>query len=348
MACRGPDAAGSWVSQHAALMHRRLAIIDLPGGNQSMTCDPTDNSGAGAPAGTPGRTGDAVRDGEIALVYSGETYNFTELRNELRSRGHRFSTDSDTEVVLRAYLEWGAGLAERLNGMFAFAVWDNRTEQLVLVRDRLGIKPLYYYPTEHGVLFGSEPKAILANPAAEKVVGADGLRELLLHTKTPGHGIWSGMREVHPGTVVTVDRKGSRETTYWSLQPAEHTDDERTSTAHVRELLDDIVQRQLVSDVPRCVLLSGGLDSSALTALSAEQLRGSGETLHTFAIDFVGQTENFVPDLMRDTPDGPYVRDVAEHVQSEPPRHRARPGRAGRPGRAARRRALPRHPRRAR
>ncbi|GAB2755849.1 asparagine synthase (glutamine-hydrolyzing) [Salinifilum aidingensis] len=317
MACRGPDAAGTWVSQHAALMHRRLAIIDLPGGTQPMTCDPTDNSAAGAPVGTPGRSGDAVRDGEVALVYSGETYNFTELREDLRSRGHRFSTDSDTEVVLRAYLEWGTELAERLNGMFAFAIWDNRTEQLVLVRDRLGIKPLYYYPTERGVLFGSEPKAILANPAAEKTVEADGLRELLLHTKTPGHGIWSGMREVQPGTVVAVDRTGVRETTYWRLEPAEHTDDQSTSTAHVRELLDDIVRRQLVSDVPRCVLLSGGLDSSALTALSAEQLRGTGEALRTFAVDFVGQTENFVPDLMRDTPDGPYVHDVAEHVQSE-------------------------------
>jgi asparagine synthase (glutamine-hydrolysing) len=296
MTCRGPDAGGSWVRPHAALGHRRLAIIDLPGGAQPMV------------AGTA--------DGEVAIVYSGETYNFTELRDELRRRGHRFDTDSDTEVVLHGYLEWGAQVAEHLGGMFAFAVWDTRTEQLLLIRDRMGIKPLYYYPTEHGMLFGSEPKAILANPLAEKIVDADGLRELFAPVKTPRQAVWSGMREVEPGTVVTVDRKGLREHTYWRLRAVAHADDQQASVAHVRELLEDIVARQLISDVPRCVLLSGGLDSSAITALAGLQLARSGEQVRSFAVDFLGQTENFVPDPMRATPDGPYVRDVAEHVGS--------------------------------
>ena len=256
-------------------------------------------------------------DGKVAIVYSGETYNFTELRDELRRRGHHFDTDSDTEVVLHGYLEWGAGVAEKLNGMYAFAIWDTRTEQLLLIRDRMGIKPLYYQQTETGVLFGSEPKAILANPDVEKVVDADGLRELFSVTKSPGKAVWSGMREVVPGTVVTFDRNGLREHTYWQLEAREHTDDQDTSVAHVRELLDDIVRRQLVADVPRCVLLSGGLDSSAMTALSARQLREVGETVRSFAVDFVGQTENFKPDPMRDTPDGPYVHDVAQHVASD-------------------------------
>ncbi|GGI73597.1 asparagine synthetase B [Saccharopolyspora subtropica] len=295
MTCRGPDAGGTWVARHAALGHRRLAIIDLPGGAQPMT--------------TP--------DGEVAMVYSGETYNFAELRDELRRRGHRFDTDSDTEVVLHGYLEWGAQVAEHLNGMFAFAVWDSRTEQLLLVRDRMGIKPLYYHPTEHGVLFGSEPKAVLANPLADKVVDADGLRELFAMVKTPRHAIWAGMREVEPGTVVTVDRAGLREHTYWTLRALPHTDDQQTSVAHVRELLDDIVARQLVSDVPRCVLLSGGLDSSAITALAGQHLGRTGEQVRSFAVDFLGQTENFVPDPLRATPDGPYVHDVAEHVGSQ-------------------------------
>ncbi|MEV5537671.1 asparagine synthase (glutamine-hydrolyzing) [Saccharopolyspora shandongensis] len=296
MTCRGPDAGGTWVRPHAALGHRRLAIIDLPGGAQPMA------------ATTP--------DGEVAIVYSGEAYNFTELRDELRRRGHRFDTDSDTEVVLHGYLEWGAQVAEHLNGMFAFAVWDTRSEQLLLIRDRMGIKPLYYYPTEQGVLFGSEPKAILANPLAEKVIAVDGLREMFAMVKTPRRAMWSGMREVEPGTVVTVDRKGLREHTYWRLRAAAHDDDQQTSVAHVRELLDDIVARQLISDVPRCVLLSGGLDSSAITALAGRQLARNGEQVRSFAVDFVGQTENFVPDEMRGTPDTPYVHDVAEHVGS--------------------------------
>jgi asparagine synthase (glutamine-hydrolysing) len=289
MACRGPDDRGTFTTEHAALGHRRLAIIDLPGGRQPMRVD------------TPG--------GPVALVYSGEVYNFTELRAELSRRGHRFTTSSDTEVVLHAYLEWDAALADRLNGMYAFAIWDGRDDRLVMVRDRMGIKPFYYYETLDGVLFGSEPKAILANAGVEPTVTLDGVRELFAFVKTPGHAVWDGMREVEPGTVVTVDRNGVHPKRYWALETREHTDDRDTTVAHVRELLDDIVARQLVSDVPRCVLLSGGLDSSALTAIAARQL---DERVRSFAVDFVGHAENFVPDEVRSTPDGPYVHDVAE------------------------------------
>ncbi|MEV0183339.1 asparagine synthase (glutamine-hydrolyzing) [Streptomyces sp. NPDC050625] len=291
MACRGPDDRGTWVEGPAALGHRRLAIIDLPGGRQPMT------------AGTP--------DGTVALVYSGETYNFTELRRELTGHGHRFTTDSDTEAVLRGYLEWGDAVAEHLNGMYAFAVWDGRHDKLVLIRDRMGIKPLYCFPTSDGVLFGSEPKAVLANPLAGARVGLDGLRELFTLVKTPGHAVWEGMREVEPGTVVTVDRTGLRTRTYWSLQTRAHPDDRDTTIATVRSLLDDIVRRQLVADVPRCTLLSGGLDSSALTAIAALQLAQQGEKVRSFSVDFVGQSENFVADELRATPDTPFVHDVA-------------------------------------
>ncbi|MFB7193423.1 asparagine synthase (glutamine-hydrolyzing) [Streptomyces sp. NPDC056240] len=292
MECRGPDDRGTWTEGPAALGHRRLAIIDLPGGRQPMTAE--------TPRGT------------VALVYSGETYNYTELRSELTGRGHRFTTDSDTEVVLRGYLEWGEALAERLNGMYAFAVWDGRENKLVMIRDRMGIKPFYFYETPDGVLFGSEPKAILANPLAKSRVTLDGLRELFTIVKTPGHAVWDGMHEVEPGTVVTVDRGGLRQRAYWTLETRAHTDDRDTSIATVRSLLDDIVRRQLVSDVPRCTLLSGGLDSSAMTAIAARQLGEQGETVRSFAVDFVGQTENFVADEMRGTPDTPYVHDVAK------------------------------------
>ncbi|MGW7075120.1 asparagine synthase (glutamine-hydrolyzing) [Streptomyces sp. NPDC054866] len=292
MSCRGPDDRGTWTEGPAGLGHRRLAIIDLPGGRQPMTVR--------TPRGT------------VALVYSGETYNFTELRRELTGRGHEFTTDSDTEVVLRGYLEWGEAVAERLNGMYAFAVWDGRHDKLVMIRDRMGIKPFYYYETPDGVLFGSEPKAILANPLARARVTADGLREIFTVVKTPGHAVWDGMNEVEPGTVVTVDRSGLRRHVYWRLETRPHADGRDESVAKVRELLDDIVRRQLVSDVPRCTLLSGGLDSSAMTALAARQLGEAGETVRSFAVDFVGQSENFVADELRSTPDTPYVHDVAK------------------------------------
>ncbi|MET8613196.1 asparagine synthase (glutamine-hydrolyzing) [Streptomyces misionensis] len=291
MACRGPDDRGVWAEGPAALGHRRLAIIDLPGGRQPMSLD------------TP--------EGTVALVYSGETYNFTELRRELTDRGHRFTTDSDTEVVLHAYVEWGDALAERLNGMYAFAIWDGRRDKLVMIRDRMGIKPFYYYRTADGVLFGSEPKAILANPLVRPRVTLDGLRELLVMIKTPGHAVWDGMREVEPGTVVTVDRSGLSTRVYWRLETRPHEDDRDTTIATVRTLLDDIVRRQLVADVPRCTLLSGGLDSSAMTALAARQLADQGEKVRSFAVDFVGQAENFVADELRGTPDTPFVHDVA-------------------------------------
>ncbi|MGH3797955.1 MAG: asparagine synthase (glutamine-hydrolyzing) [Pseudonocardiaceae bacterium] len=297
MACRGPDAEGVWIDRHVGLGHRRLSVIDLDGGRQPMAVD------------TP--------EGSVAMVYSGEAYNFTELRDELRRRGHQFRTVSDTEVVLRGYLEWGQGVADRLGGMYAFAIWDTRSDTLVMIRDRMGIKPFYYFETTDGVLFGSEPKAILANPLARHVIDADGLRELLSFSKTPGHAVWSGMREVQPGTVVTVGRHGLRSNVYWKLETTQHTDDTETTVVRVRELLDDIVGRQLVADVPRCVLLSGGLDSSTITALAAQQLDPVGEKVRTFAVDFAGLTENFVPDELRATPDGPYVQDVHKYVGTQ-------------------------------
>ena len=180
MACRGPDARGVWSDSNATLGHRRLAVIDIPGGAQPMSVT------------TP--------NGDVAMVYSGEAYNFQDLREELMKKGQTFTTSSDTEVVLRGYLQWGESVADRLNGMYAFAIWDSRTRKLVMIRDRLGIKPFYFYPTADGVLFGSEPKAILANPLANAVVDADGLREMMVMVKTPKHAVWKGMREVEPGT----------------------------------------------------------------------------------------------------------------------------------------------------
>ncbi|RWD87025.1 MAG: asparagine synthase (glutamine-hydrolyzing) [Mesorhizobium sp.] len=299
MAYRGPDDEGTWIDGPAALGHRRLAIIDIQGGRQPMTLDED-----GQPA--------------LVLVYTGETYNYRELRQRLAALGHRFETSSDTEVVLHAHREWGhrdpRSAVSELNGMFAYALWDTAKRELLLIRDRLGIKPLYYYPTEHGVLFGSEPKAILANGLAERVVDADGLRRTLSFVADPHNTVFRGMREVRPGHIVRVTRDGIQQISYWQLTDSGHTDDVATTVRRVRELLEDTVQRQLVADVPLGTLLSGGLDSSALTALAA---RSSDERIRSFALDFVGYTENFTPGPMCGTPDAPYVQEVAKFVTTD-------------------------------
>ncbi|MFC4907518.1 asparagine synthase (glutamine-hydrolyzing) [Actinomadura gamaensis] len=315
MACRGPDDQGVWTSPHAVLGHRRLAVIDIEGGRQPMAA-PADPATPGRPdpAAGPGTTPAAGPGAGPAavLTYSGEVYNFTELRAELTALGHRFRTRSDTEVVLHAYLQWGEHLAERLNGMYAFAVWDARTEELLLVRDRLGVKPLYWRRLPGGLAFGSEPKAILAHPGADAVLDADGLRGILGFFKDVGRSPYRDIQELRPGHVLRIRRSGLTVRRYWRPPSDPHTDDLPTSVARVRELLEDIVTRQLVSDVPLCTLLSGGLDSSIVTALAAA--RGP---VRSFAVDFTGQAEKFVPDLMRDTPDTPFVHELAEHAGTE-------------------------------
>ncbi|MFC9859553.1 MULTISPECIES: asparagine synthase (glutamine-hydrolyzing) [unclassified Streptomyces] len=295
MARRGPDAEGLWTGDHVALGHRRLSVIDLEGGCQPMVAEEAPGSRA-------------------ALTYSGETYNFQELRSQLKSLGHHFTSRSDTEVVLRAYLQWGAGLATRLEGIYAFAVWDMDREELVLVRDRMGVKPLYYAETPSGVLFGSEPKAILAHPEFKAVLDADGLRDILSVAKVPGHAIFRGMREVPAGCTVRVNRAGLTEDRYWQLEVAEHTDSLDRTIHTVRELLESVVEQQMVSDVPLCTLLSGGLDSSSLTALAAQVTRrkGLGQIRSCSVTD---------PDLDGTAGAGAnedhiYARLLAEHVDS--------------------------------
>jgi asparagine synthase (glutamine-hydrolysing) len=293
MACRGPDAGGVWTSEHALIGHRRLAVVDLPGGVQPMS------------------------DASAVLTFSGEIYNFRELRHELEGFGHEFATKSDTEVLLRAWLQWGADCLPRLNGMFAFAIWDGSRQELFLARDRLGVKPLCFAPTPDGVIFGSEPKAILAHPGFRAELDAEGISEVLAlpGTRTPGHGVYRGLREVRPGYLVRVNRGGLTSRAYWQLEAGPHTDDVTATVDHVRELLVDIVDRQLVADVPLCTLLSGGLDSSAITALAAKALARDGRgKLSTFSVDFPTSQDGFQPDHFRPSHDEPFAQLVAEHA----------------------------------
>ncbi|MEV8509790.1 asparagine synthase (glutamine-hydrolyzing) [Actinoplanes sp. NPDC051475] len=301
MQLRGPDDGGTWSGPHAALGHRRLAIIDIEGGKQPFV----DSHG-------PHRE-------PVVLVYSGEVYNFRELRDALAVRGHRFTTRSDTEVVMRAYQEWGADCVDHLNGMFAFAIWDAAREELLLVRDRIGVKPLYYYPYPGGVLFASEPKGILANPLFTPKVTEESLPVLLnARLAMPGETPLSGLRQVKPGHVVRVDRRGCYEYPYWRLVSREHTESLDSTVATVRELLEDIVERQLVADVPLSSMLSGGLDSTTTSALAARSLHRRGEQpLTTFCVDFVGDEEHFRPTQLRPERDAPYARLAAKHIGSD-------------------------------
>jgi asparagine synthase (glutamine-hydrolysing) len=298
MICRGPDAGEVWVSAHAAIGHRRLSVIDLPGGGQPMHA--------------PG-------EDDVVLTFSGEIYNHADLRRELAARGHQFLTRSDTEVLLHCYLEWGADCVGRLNGMFAFGVWDGRRQELLLARDRLGVKPLYYAPLAEGVLFGSEPKAVFAHPQFRPEIDAEGLAELFsqVGTGTPGHGVYRGLCQVRPGTLVRAGRDGIRTSAYWTLEAREHADDLATTAGTVRELLADAVDRQTVADVPLCSLLSGGLDSSVLSALAAGSLRRRDHgKLATFSVDFAGSIDAFMPDQLRPSHDEPFARAAAEHIGS--------------------------------
>lgn len=297
MACRGPDAAGVWIDRSVGLGHRRLAVIDLPGGAQPMTLQQSEAT--------------------VALVYSGEVYNFLELRDELIKRGHYFRTNSDTEVVLNGYSEWGVHVVDRLNGMFAFAIWDQRESRLVMARDRLGIKPLYYYPTVDGVVFGSEPKAIFESPYSDRVIDSIGLHQLVMAASAMnGRSIWKNCYEVEPGTVVLVDKTGIKKRRYWRLETRDHNDDFDSTIAAVRELLTDTVQRQLIADVPQCILLSGGLDSSTITALAASHLASSGRQVQTYSVDYAENVDNFSPAGIQLTRDLPYAHKVAGKVDS--------------------------------
>lgn len=299
LAPRGPDAQGLWIDGPIGLGHRRLSIIDLEGGRQPMVAD---HGGQQAAA---------------VISYTGEVYNFPELRRELVTRGHHFETRSDTEVVLRAYLEWGTACVERFNGMYAFALWDRLKQELLLVRDRMGVKPLYYFQTDDGVVFGSEPKALLANPLVPRKVDANGLREVLEMVKTPGQAIFAGMREVLPGELVKVGRTGLSRHRYWALQALEHEHTLEQTIQHTRDLLEDIVERQIVADVPLCSLLSGGLDSSIITALASKKLLATGkDNIRSFSVDFVDHGSGFSGDAVRGTPDAPFVRDLVQRIGS--------------------------------
>lgn len=296
---RGPDADGFWFSEQAAFGHRRLIVIDPEGGRQPMLYE---------------------QDGHtLALTYNGELYNYRELRAELQDKGHIFQTASDTEVLLHAYLEWQEDCVTHFNGIFAFGIWDGRRKQLMLGRDHLGVKPLFYVQQGNAIIFGSEIKVLLSHPLVEAEVDTEGLAEVfaLGPMRTPGNGIFKNINEVRAGHFMTVTADEVKTEQYWKLKSKKHTDDVETTVKTIRSLLEDTVKRQLISDRPLVTMLSGGLDSSGLTAMAGEDYKGQGKTLHTYSIDFVNDEKDFEQDFLRRDRDEPWVQRVSEYVGTE-------------------------------
>lgn len=295
---RGPDSSGIWLGKEGGLAHARLAIIDLIGGGQPMI-----KRLGGQP---------------VVMVYNGELYNTEELQKELIALGCRFETSSDTEVLLNSYLEFGPEFVRRLNGIFAFAVLDTRKHQLMLCRDRAGVKPLFYTQQGGEWIFASELKGIFAHPGVTPRLKKEGLQEIfsLGPARIPGSGVFAGMKEVLPGHYLILNAHGVKDTCYWKLESRPHEDSPEETVEKTAFLLQDAIRRQMVSDVPICTFLSGGIDSSVVSAVCAKELEKKGKQLHTFSFDFSGNDTFFQANAFQPSRDRPYVEKMVDFLGS--------------------------------
>lgn len=291
---RGPDAAGEFFDRGCGLAHRRLSVIDPENGAQPMTY------------------------GVYTVVYNGELYNTAELRRGLKYLGHTFDTASDTEVLLKAYAEWGEKCLERLNGIYAFAVWDKRRRSLFMARDRAGVKPFFYSLYDGGIVFASEIKALFENPRVKPALSREGALSLMLlgPARRGGSGVFDGVEELRPGECATFDERGFRKHSYWRLEAEPHTENLDETAEHLDFLIRDSVERQLVSDVPLCTFLSGGLDSSLISAIAAAKYRSEGRQLSTWSIDYKDNRKNFVPSAFQPDEDAPWIVKMSEYIGS--------------------------------
>lgn len=291
---RGPDAEGTYFDEDAALVHRRLIVIDPEGGKQPMHSP----------------------DRNTIIIYNGELYNTPELRTELMSRGHEFVGHSDTEVLLHAYLEWKTDAFSRLNGIFAFAIWEKRERRLTLCRDRLGVKPLFFAPIRNGLTFGSTIDTVLCHPEIEPALDEDGLRTLLLlgPARPPESGVFRQIKSLLPGHFAVLTPENFTDHVYWQLEAHEHEDDLPTTIERTHTLICDAARRQLVSDVPLACFLSGGLDSSILSMLAAKDYAARGETLHTWSVDYRDNDKYFTKSIFQPNSDDSYIDQMVDFL----------------------------------
>ncbi len=299
MTRRGPDGEGRYHHGDCTLLHARLAIIDPLGGSQPMELD-----WAGE---------------HYALVYNGELYNTEELRNCLLLAGHTFRGHSDTEVLLHAYAEFGEKVLEKCNGIFAFAVWEQKRGRLFLARDRIGVKPLFYMPHRGGLLFASEIKTILAYPTVRAELTQEGAAQILMlgPGRLPGSGVFRDISEIEPGCSAVYEGGRLSVRRYWMLRDGAHTDTFPQTAERVRALVLDAIRRQMVSDVPLGTFLSGGLDSSLISAVCAGEAAREGKPLKTFSVDYRDNSRYFVPGKFQPNSDSDYIHIMVDALHTE-------------------------------
>ena len=299
MTRRGPDATGVEKLHGGYLLHARLSVIDPEGGGQPMSL--------------------AWGQEVFTIVYNGELYNTPEIRRELEKLGHSFVGHSDTEVLLHAYAQWGQECLQKLNGIYVFAVWAEREKKLFLARDRMGVKPLFYREQDGGLLFASEIKTILAYPTVRPELDSTGIAQVMLlgPGRIPGSGVFRDIWELEPGECAVYAGGKLQKERYWHLQDREHRENFQDTAAHVRELVTDAILRQTVSDVPIGTFLSGGLDSSLITALCAGEMAKQGRLLPTFSVDYVDNDKFFVPNKFQPNSDGEYIRLMQKTFQTD-------------------------------
>ena len=296
---RGPDSEGEYYSDNVLLGHRRLIVVDPAGGRQPMI--------------------KVVGGKKYIIVYNGELYNTEEVRSDLISKGYKFDSYSDTEVLLTSYIEYGQKCADYLNGIFAFGIWDEYNQELFLCRDQLGIKPLFYSYIDGNLIFASEIKALLKHPYIDSIVDRDGLIELISlgPARTLNGAIFKDIKEIPPAHYLLFNKRGINLNEYWKLETMEHEDDIDTTKKKVREMLVEIIENQLVSDVPVCTFLSGGLDSSVISSVAFDKFKKDGlGVLNTFSIDYKDNEKYFKKNLYEPNSDSEYVKRMVEFLGS--------------------------------
>ena len=291
---RGPDGKGEYIDRDVALMHRRLAVIDVEKGAQPM------------------------RFGNYIIVYNGELYNTNEVRDMLSSFGYSFDTHCDTEVVLKAFDKWGESSVKKLNGIFAYAVYNEKDKSLYIARDRIGVKPLYYSDRKKQFAFASRISTLLCVPDIKPVVGEQGLNEIFMlgPAKTIGNGIFKDIKELPPASYMTVKNGKTEIASYWKLTAAVNTESREQAIEHTYSLVKDSIERQLVSDVPLATFLSGGLDSSIISKVASDYYKGRGEQLNTFSVDYVDNDIYFKKSLFQPNKDSDYIGLISDYIGS--------------------------------
>lgn len=295
---RGPDSEGIYESENVLLGHRRLIVVDPEGGEQPMI--------------------KIINGNKYVLVYNGELYNTEELRKSLLEEGYFFDSYSDTEVLLMSYIAWGVNCIKKFNGIFAFAIYDEEKEQVFLARDQMGVKPLFYSINNKNIIFASEIKAILANPMVKAQIDREGITELfaLGPAVVPGKAIYKNILEIAPANCLLISKENIKVWEYWKVTLEENKETVEEAAEHVRLLLFDAIKRQLVGDVPICTFLSGGLDSSAISAIAAEEFRNRGKILNTYSIDYKDNEKYFKSSLFQPTSDKYWAFRMAEFIKS--------------------------------